>query len=115
MTRATIPLGAPLAFAPALTMAKPPKLSGALCSPFPGVVCDRKPQFCADMEGISLGLTKEYLGAKAEKAVLDRINSAGQVAYDLTWFAYSNGVDCKAKLKRCTMSKHSEKVDAAVT
>ena len=74
-----------------------------------------KAQFCPDAEGISLAFTKQYLGDKAEKAMLDRINRACKVGYDLTWFAFSNGVDCKAQLKRCTVSKHSETVDAAHT
>jgi hypothetical protein len=93
------------------------QLKGGVFSPAQGVLCDKKAQFCADAEGISLAYTKQYLGEKAQKAMQERIDSASKagVAYDLTWFAFSNGVDCKTKLKRCTVSKHSETVDAAHT
>lgn len=92
------------------------KLKGNVYSPSPGVVCDKKAQFCADDQGISLGYTKEYLGQKAETAMMARINEGGGPSdYDLTWFAFSNGVDCKTKEKVCHVSKHSDKVDAAHT
>jgi hypothetical protein len=91
-------------------------LKGAVFSPKPGVVCDKKAQFCADSEGISLALTKEHLGAKAEATMLGRIKDAGGAAnYDLTWFGFSNGVDCKTREKTCKVSKHSDQVDAAHT
>lgn len=92
------------------------QLKGAVHSPKPGIICDQKAQFCADAEGISLALTKEYLGVKAEATMLGRIKDAGGPAnYDLTWFGFSNGVDCKTKEKVCHVSKHSDKVDAAHT
>jgi hypothetical protein len=92
------------------------QLKGAVYSPKPGIVCDKKAQFCADAQGISLAFTKEYLGDKAEQTVMNRIKDAGGPAnYDLTWFAFSNGVDCKTKEKVCHVSKHSDKVDAAHT
>lgn len=101
-----------LASSPAMSA----KLSGAVFSPSPGVICDRKAQFCADAQGISLGFTKEYLGAKAEASMMARIREAGGPAnYDLTWFGLSNGVDCKTKDKVCHVSKHSDKVDKAHT
>lgn len=92
------------------------QLKGAVYSPKPGIVCDKKAQFCADEQGISLAFTKEYLGQKAENAMLGRVRDAGGPAnYDLSWFAFSNGVDCKTKEKVCHVSKHSDKVDAAHT
>ena len=92
------------------------QLKGAVYSPKPGIVCDKKAQFCADAEGISLAYTKEYLGAKAEATMLSRIKDAGGAAnYDLTWFGFSNGVDCKTREKVCRVSKHSDKVDPAHT
>lgn len=91
-------------------------LKGEVYAPYPGVICDRKAQFCADAQGISLGLTREYLGAKAEEVMLGRIRDAGGPAqYDLTWFGFSNGVDCKTRQQVCHVSKHSDKVDAAHT
>jgi hypothetical protein len=70
----------------------------------------------AEAQGISVAFTKEYLGDKAEQTVMNRIKEAGGPAnYDLTWFGFSNGVDCKTKEKVCHVSKHSDKVDAAHT
>jgi hypothetical protein len=92
------------------------QLKGAVYSPKPGIVCDKKAQFCADAQGISVAFTKEYLGDKAEQTVMNRIKEAGGPAnYDLTWFGFSNGVDCKTKAEVCHVSKHSDKVDAAHT
>ncbi|MEI8304440.1 MAG: YcgJ family protein [Burkholderiales bacterium] len=109
-----LPLIAFLCLASPLAMSAP--LKGSVYSPSPGVVCDKKAQFCADEQGISLGYTKEYLGQKAEDAMMARIREGGGPAnYDLTWFAFSNGVDCKTKEKVCRVSKHSDKVDAAHT
>ena len=60
--------------------------------------------------------TQEYLGAKAEATMPSRIRDAGRVAnYDLTWFGFSNGVDCKTKDKVCKVSRQSDKVDGAHT
>ena len=98
-----------------LTLASQP-LKGDVYSPSKGVVCDKKAHFCADSQGISLGFTKEYLGGKAEDIMMKRIHEGGGVdKYDLTWFAFSNGVDCKTKQRVCHVSKHSDKVDAAHT
>ena len=91
-------------------------LKGAVFSPRPGIVCDRKAQFCADEQGISLGHTRTYFGQQAESAMMARINDAGGLpGYDLTWFAFSNGVDCKANVRLCHVAKYSDKVDAAHT
>jgi hypothetical protein len=47
---------------------------------------------------------------------MGRIKDAGGVEkYDLTWFGFSNGVDCKVKEKVCRVSKNSNKVDKTVT
>lgn len=103
-----------LCFSSSLAISAP--LKGDVYSPKPGVVCDKKAQLCADASGISLALTKEHLGAKAEAVMQGRIKDAGGPAnYDLTWFGFSNGVDCKTKQKVCHVSKHSDKVDAAHT
>jgi hypothetical protein len=91
-------------------------LKGDVYSPKAGIVCDKKAHFCADDQGISLAFTKEYLGAKAEAIMLGRIKEAGGPGnYDMTWFGFSNGVDCKVKEKLCRVSKHSDKADTAHT
>jgi hypothetical protein len=92
------------------------QLKGAVYSPSSGIICDKKAQFCADDQGISLAYTKEYLGQKAEDTMMGRIKEGGGSSnYDLTWFAFSNGVDCKTKERVCHVSKNSTKVDAAHT
>lgn len=91
-------------------------LGGDVYSPQQGILCDRKAQFCADAQGISLAFTREYLGAKAEAVMLARIRDAGGPAnYDLTWFGFSNGVDCRTTQRVCHVAKHSDKVDTAHT
>lgn len=100
----------------AAPLASGAQLKGAVYSPKPGIVCDKKAQFCADAEGISMGYTKEYLGAKAEATMMNRVKEAGGASnFDTTWFGFSNGVDCKVKDKVCRVSKNSDKVDAATT
>ena len=71
MTRTitTVALIAASAFLlPVLSSAAP--LKGAVDSPKAGVLCDRKAGFCADSEGISMGLTKLYLGEEAEQKMI---------------------------------------------
>ncbi len=96
---------------PALSTA----LKGSVTSPMAGVLCDKKGGFCADPEGISVALTKMYLGEKAEKKLMDQIKAVGVESFDATTFVLTNGVACSTKAKTCTVSKLSAKVDAAHT
>ena len=41
------------------------KSHGNVYSPEQGVICDKKSGFCSDSYGISLGMTKDFLGQKA--------------------------------------------------
>ena len=66
--------------------------------PSPGVVCDA--YFCADAEGISNGLTTEYLGAKKSAQL------AAQGEFDRTAFTFANGVYCDTKEKVCHKDRH---------
>jgi len=84
-------------------------LKGAVSSPVAGVLCDKKAGFCADSSGISMGLTKEYLGDKAEQKLL------GQGEFDMTAFVLTNGVACDTKAQKCTKGKWDKNVDAAHT
>ncbi|QLG89057.1 hypothetical protein HQ393_12860 [Chitinibacter bivalviorum] len=81
----------------------------------PGAICDKKAGFCADMQGVSVALTKEYLGAKAEQKLMDRINKVGAADFDPTWFTMSGGLTCKTKEKTCWSSRYGDKVDAKAT
>lgn len=97
-----------LEFTAASGVAGPLQLKGGVFSPKAGVVCD-KDLFCADEQGISMALTKMYLGEKAQKKLLEM----GE--FDTTTFTLTNGVRCEAKARKCTISKLSTKVDAAHT
>ena len=74
---------------------------GSVYSPSRGVVCDRKSGFCADSYGISLGLTKEYLGQKNEEIWNKRMNSN----FDSTVFGMSNRVYCDTNIRTCYQDK----------
>ena len=84
-------------------------LKGAVSTPEPGIICDKKAGLCADSMGISMAFTKMYLGEKAEQKLLAMGNM------DMSFFVLSNGVKCDAKAQKCTVSKFEEKVDAAHT
>lgn len=92
---------------------KPVTLKGAVYSPDPGAICDKKGGFCADYEGVSVALTKMYLGAKAEKNLMDQISKGGK-DFDATTFTMSDGIYCDCKAKQCK-GKLSGKPDAAHT
>jgi hypothetical protein len=76
-------------------------LKGAVYTPMAGVICDKKAGFCADPEGVSVALTKMYLGAKAEKHLMDQINTVGVKDFDATNFTLSDGIACDCKAKAC--------------
>ena len=84
-------------------------IKGSVTTPMAGVICDKKASFCADSQGISVALTKEYLGDKAEKKLMDM----GQ--FDMSEFVLTNGVRCDTKTQKCTVSKINQAVDAAHT
>lgn len=84
-------------------------IKGAVTTPMMGVICDKKASFCADSTGISVALTKMYLGDKAEKKLMDM----GQ--FDMSEFVLTNGVRCDTKTQKCTVSKINQTVDAAHT
>ena len=101
---------------PLACLAKPVQLKGAVYSPQPGVICDKKGGFCADAEGIAVALTKLYLGDKAEQKLMDMIRPASGVQdFDPTTFVLSNHVACDCKAKRCKVSKYEDKIDTAHT
>ena len=84
-------------------------IKGSVTTPMAGVICDKKANFCADSTGISVALTKEYLGEKAEKKLMDLGD------FDMSEFVLTNGVRCDTKTQKCTVSKIDQKVDAAHT
>ena len=84
--------------------------AGAVYSPEPGVICDRKSHFCADKSGISYGLTEEYLGTAAMEKFRKMTAGAGD-SFDTTVFTMSNGLNCDTKKKICKKSKWDDRPD----
>jgi hypothetical protein len=71
------------------------------------VVCDKKSGFCADAYGISLGMTKDFLGQKQQDTWSKRITKD----FDTTAFTMSNKVFCDTNVRTCYTSKLKDKVD----
>lgn len=80
-----------------------------------GAICDRKAGFCADSEGVSVALTKMYLGDKAQAKLMAQINAVGLESFDASTFTMSGGLTCKTKEKTCWTSRIANKVDAKAT
>lgn len=80
-----------------------PLMAGAaaqsrLSSPATGVVCDV--YLCADAQGVSNGLTAQYLGGKKAQQL------AAQGEFDRTAFTFANGVYCDTKEKVCRKDRY---------
>jgi hypothetical protein len=86
--------------------------SANVYSPYKGVLCDKKSGFCADEQGISMGLTKEYLGAAAEKKMTEM---ARDTSFDGSFYTMSDGTTCKSKERLCTTGKWTDKVHTKAT
>ena len=84
-------------------------IKGSVTTPMAGVICDKKANFCADSTGISVALTKEYLGEKAEKKLMDLGD------FDMSEFVLTNGVRCDTKTQKCEVSKLDKTIDKAHT
>lgn len=80
-----------------------------------GAICDEKSGFCADFMGISVGLTKLYLGDKAENKLMAEINKVGLDDFDVTSFTMSSGLSCEIQKKICWTSSSRDKVDSKAT
>ena len=74
-----------------------------------GAICDKKAGFCADHMGVSLGLTKLYLGEKAEQKLMAMINKVGSDAFNPKEFTMSGGLTCHTDEKQCWTSRFREK------
>lgn len=77
-------------------------------SPEQGVICDKKSGFCSDSYGISIGMTKDFLGQKAANKWTKILSDKD---FDSTVYAMSNGLYCDTKQKICKKSKWDEKAD----
>jgi len=86
--------------------------SANVYSPYKGVLCDKKSGFCADEQGISMGLTKEYLGAAAEKKMTEMGRDS---SFDGSYYTMSDGTTCKSKERICTTGKWTDTVHTKAT
>ena len=82
--------------------------AGSVYSPAKGVLCDKKSKFCADSYGISISLTKEYLGGKAAKN-LEKM--ADKYHMSMSDWTFANGVSCNTHKKMCKKSKWDKQLD----
>jgi hypothetical protein len=80
-----------------------------------GAICDRTSGFCADFMGVSVALTKLYLGDKAEQKLMAEINKVGIQDFDATTFTMRGGLNCDTKVKTCWTNRYDKKVDAKAT
>ncbi len=76
----------------------------ALFSPEAGVLCDKKAGFCADSQGISMGLTRIHLGDKAQAKLVKTFGSIDGV--DMGSYTLSNGVHCESSEKQCYQDRY---------
>ena len=74
-------------------------------------ICDKNAGFCADGEGVSVALTKMYLGDKAEAKLMATIKSVGISDFDPTEFTMTGGLTCHTKEKTCWTTRLREKQD----
>ena len=82
--------------------------ANSVYSPSEGVICDKKAEFCSDSYGISVEMTKRYLGRRAANKTARRLDSPD---FDSTSFTLSNGLSCNAKRKECKKSKWDDNAD----
>ena len=80
-----------------------------------GAICDEASGFCADHMGVSVALTKMYLGEKAERNLMAEINKVGIQDFDMTTFTMRGGLTCDTKIKTCWTHRDNKKVDAKAT
>ncbi|AMH00563.1 hypothetical protein AL485_16065 [Serratia liquefaciens] len=81
--------------------------------PQQGEVCDRVSHFCADRQGISMGLTELHLG----KAAQDKLQQAlgDGVGVHLDSYTLSNGVYCESKTHTCYSDRFKTTKDTSAT
>jgi hypothetical protein len=89
------------------------KPNAAITFPSKGVICDKASGMCVDREGISMALTKEYLGGAAEAKLMQLVRENPDM--DLTSYVLVNGVDCDSKKQRCMTERRGSDVERRYT
>ena len=78
-------------------------------------ICDRKARYCADHQGVSVALTKMYLGDKAEARLMSKIRAVGLDNFDAGTFTMSSGLTCKVPERTCWTNRSGDSVDRKAT
>lgn len=78
--------------------------AAAIFFPDKGVVCDKKANFCVDDQGISMGLTTQYLGRKSQEKLQKSLGDGSGVS--LGEYTFSNGVHCDSHEKQCYTDRY---------
>ncbi len=81
--------------------------------PQPGEVCDRSAHFCADRQGISMGLTELHLGIAAQEKLQQTLGDGTDVHLDS--YTLSNGVYCESQTHTCYSDRFKTRKDAGAT
>jgi hypothetical protein len=81
----------------------------------PGTLCDKNAGFCADSQGVSVGITEMELGTKASQRLQAQINEVGIQNFDATTFTMSGGLNCNTKEKKCYTNRYDKKIDVGAT
>ncbi|WP_413469855.1 YcgJ family protein [Serratia quinivorans] len=78
-----------------------------------GVVCDRAAGFCADREGVSMGLTRQYLGEREARRLQQALGNVPPTYLDR--FSLSNGVYCNRAAQACYTGRRTSVPDRVMT
>ncbi|MGO2143592.1 MAG: YcgJ family protein [Serratia bockelmannii] len=81
--------------------------------PQQGEVCDRTAHFCADQQGISMGLTELHLGKAAQEKLQQVLGDGTDVHLDS--YTLSNGVYCESHARTCYSDRFKTRKDAEAT
>ena len=74
-------------------------------------ICDKAAGFCADWMGVSVALTKMYLGEEAEAKLMATINTVGISQFDATEFTMTGGLTCHTKEQLCWTTRLRQTLD----
>lgn len=88
----------------ALLCASTCALAAPIFTPATGVVCDKESHFCVDEQGISMGLTTQYLSREAQEKLQKTLGDGAGVS--LGEYTLSNGVHCDSKEKQCYTDRY---------
>ncbi len=85
------------------------QLPGGLVSPQSGTICNEKVKVCYDAFGVSIGITKDVMGAQAADKLTRELAAVPEKYFDRTTFNPVQGISCHTLEKACyeddTLSK----------